>query len=259
MRILFFGDIFGRPGRGAVRRFIEEKKSALNIDLVVGNSDNISSGKGPIEKTYKELLNAGLDVLTCGDHVWDNKDVLSVFHDRDSKLIRPLNYPTGCPGKGAIKVNIKGQAVLVVNLLGRVFTTEGLESPFVVLDEVLAGDIPKIIIVDFHAEATSEKNALSQHFAGKVSAVLGTHTHVQTADEKILREHTGYISDVGMCGPYDSVIGVDKERSISRFLTAMPMPFEVADGPAQINAVVLEIDENTGATKSIERINEILD
>jgi len=255
MKVLFFGDIFGRPGRHAVRKFIEEKKDQLGIDLVIGNADNISSGKGPIEKTYNELIDAGVDVLTCGDHIWDNKDV-TVILDGDSNLLRPLNYPEGCPGFGSKTVNIKGHDVLVANILGRVFTIEGLNSPFVELENLINESKTKTIIVDFHGEATSEKVALSNYFAGRVSAILGTHTHVQTADEKIISD-TACISDVGMCGPSDSVIGVDKDQSIKRFLTAMPITFEVAEGPAQINAVIVEIDDE-GKAKSIERINEIL-
>lgn len=255
MKVLFFGDIFGRPGRSAVQRFIESKKQELDVDLVIGNADNISSGKGPIKKTYDELIGAGVDILTCGDHIWDNKDVAEIL-GRDSRLLRPLNYPDGCPGLGSKLLNIKGRDVLVASILGRVFTIEGLNSPFVELENLINESKTKTIIVDFHAEATSEKVALSNYFAGRVSAILGTHTHVQTADEKII-SGTALISDAGMCGPSDSVIGVNKEQSIKRFLTAMPVAFEVGEGPAQINAVLLDIDED-GMAVSIERINEIL-
>lgn len=254
MKVLFFGDIFGRPGRHAVKRFIEEKKERLEIDLVIGNADNISSGKGPIEKTYHELIESGVDILTCGDHIWDNKEVAGILGG-DSKLLRPLNYPEGCPGAGSKLINIKGRDVLIVNILGRVFTIEGLNSPFVELEKLLSENQVKTIIVDFHGEATSEKIALFNRFAGRVSAILGTHTHVQTADEKIIND-TACISDVGMCGPSDSVIGVDKDQSIKRFLTAMPITFEVAEGPTQINAVIVDIDDEGRAT-SIERVNEI--
>ena len=256
MKILFFGDVFGRPGREAVKKYIGENKQRLGIDLIIANADNISSGKGPIEKTYNEMLDAGVDLLTCGDHIWDNKDVLNVL-GKDSNLLRPLNYPKDCPGLGYKVVNITGQDVLVVSLLGRVFTIEGLDSPFRSLDQLIEENKISTVIVDFHAEATSEKVAIGQYFAGRVSAICGTHTHVQTADEKIIGDHTAFISDTGMCGPYDSVIGVSKDQSIKRFLTAMPMTFDVADGPAQINAVVVEIDTE-GRAHSIERINEVL-
>lgn len=257
MTILFLGDIFGRPGREVVKRFIAERKETLGIDLIIANADNISSGKGPIEKTYTELIEAGVDVLTCGDHIWDNKDVANILGS-DSSLLRPLNYPAVCPGVGSKIVNVGGQDALVVNLLGRVFTIEGLDSPFLALDNLIKENNSKIIIVDFHGEATSEKSAFGQYFAGRVSAICGTHTHVQTADEKILDDHTAYITDAGMCGPSDSVIGVVKEQSIKRFLSGMPVTFDVADGPAQINAVVLDIN-SYGKAKSIERINEVLD
>lgn len=255
MRILFFGDVFGRPGRQAVKKFIAEKRDELFIDLIIADADNISSGKGPIEKTYNELISGGVDILTCGDHIWDNKDVGDILIN-DSKLIRPLNYPEVCPGRGYAKINVKGQDVLIVSLLGRVFTAEGLESPFVALEKVLQENKEKIIFIDLHAEATSEKRAIAQHFAGRVSAICGTHTHVQTADEEIMADKTAYISDVGMCGPHDSVIGVDKQQSIKRFLTAMPRTFDVAEGPAQVNAVIVDINDS-GEAVSIERINEI--
>lgn len=253
MKILFFGDVFGRPGRAAVREFIAKRKEELGADLIIANADNISSGKGPIEKTYNELIDVGVDVLTCGDHIWDSKNVADILGN-DSKLVRPLNYPSNCPGRGYIKVNVKGQDVLIVSALGRVFTTEGLDSPFIALENVLQENGEKIVFVDLHAEATSEKNAFGQHFAGRVSAICGTHTHVQTSDERII-DGTAYISDAGMCGPYDSVIGVSKEQSIKRFLNAIPVTFDVADGPSQVNAVLVEID-NDGKAVSIERIYE---
>jgi len=256
MKILFFGDIFGRPGRGAVKRFLEENRQKLGVDLVIANSDNVASGRGPTKKTCREMLEGGVDVLTAGDHIWDQKEVFEIFEQRDCRLLRPLNYPEGVPGRGYISLPIGGREVLIVSLLGRVWTAEGLDSPFSVMDKLLGERKEKIIVVDFHAEATSEKIALGHYLDGRVSAVLGTHTHVQTADEKILGEGTAYISDTGQCGPSDSVIGVKKQQSIKRFRTGLPVTFDVADGPTQINAVLVEIDPKTGRAKKIERITE---
>ncbi|OQA52658.1 MAG: hypothetical protein BWY43_00392 [candidate division WS2 bacterium ADurb.Bin280] len=257
MKILFFGDIFGRTGRRAVVDFIARKKKELSIDLVIANADNISSGKGPIEKTYNELIDGGVDVLTCGDHIWDNKEV-EVLLDDQKKLIRPINYPKINPGEGYKIIEVDGQKIMIASVLGRVFTTEGLDSPFATLDEAIEKEKCDTIFVDFHAEATSEKNAFGHYFAGRVSAICGTHTHVQTADEKILEGGTAYISDVGMCGPSEGVIGVDKDQSIKRFLSAIPTSFEPAEGRGQINAVIVEIGED-GKAKSIDRINELTD
>lgn len=258
MKILFFGDIFGRPGRTAVKRFLEEEKENLKVDLVIANSDNITSGRGPTEKTYREMIDAGIDVLTPGDHIWDQKEAPDLLSDKKTRISRPLNCPVSCPGKDFVELEVNGQKVVVVGLLGRVWTVEGVDSPFVKMDEFLKDRKNKIVIVDFHAEATSEKIALSYYLAGRVSAVLGTHTHVQTADEKIING-TAVICDVGTNGPADSVIGVKKEQSIKRFTTGMPVSFEVADGSVQINAVLVSVDDKSGEALSIERINKIIE
>lgn len=258
MKVLFFGDIFGRPGRTAVRKFIAENKSKLGIDLVVANGDNVASGRGPTVKTYEEMIDAGVDVLTCGDHIWDQSEIIEVLEDKNSKLIRPANYPDVNSGRGQIELKIGSTDVLVVDLLGRVFTTEGLDSPFACADQIVGESKSKVKIVDFHAEATSEKMAMGHYLAGKVSAVLGTHTHVQTADEKII-DGTAYISDIGFCGPVDSIIGVEKSLSIKRFISGVPIKFEVAEGPAQINAVIVSVDEKSGRAESIERISQVVD
>jgi len=256
IKILFFSDIVGRPGRAAVKRFLEENKSKLQPDLVIANADNIASGRGPTAKTVEEIIDVGVDVLTCGDHVYDQKEAPLILQDSD-KLIRPLNYPASDPGSGYIIRKIQDTDVLIVNLLGRVWTAEGLDSPFTAMDELLKEHKEKVVIVDFHAEATSEKIALSYDLAGKVSAIIGTHTHVMTADEQIIKKHTAMISDSGFNGPHESVIGVVPDQSIYRFRTAMPITFELAEGPVQVNAVLLEIDEKTGAAKTISRIQEI--
>jgi len=257
MKILFFGDIFGRPGRTAVKKFIEVNKHELDIDLIIANADNAASGRGPTQKTYHELIDAGVDVLTCGDHIWDNTEITEVLEDKKAFLIRPLNYPSKAPGRGYITVKVKGVDILVAAFLGRVFTAEGLDSPFSKFEEEIKTRKEKIKIIDLHAEATSEKYAFVHYAGSDVSAIIGSHTHVQTADEQII-EGCAYISDVGSCGPTDSVIGVRKELSIKRFLTGMPLRFEVSETPAQINAVIIEIDEKTGKALSIERINQVL-
>lgn len=257
IKILFFPDIVGRPGRSAVKNYLSENKEELKPDLVIANVDNLASGRGPTVKTAEEMLDSGVDILTCGDHIWDQSEIADYLNKRDSKLIRPINYPKGDPGQGAISVEVKGQKILVISALGRVFTTEGLDNPFDILDEVLKSAKEKIIIVDFHAEATSEKMALGYHLAGRVSAVIGTHTHVQTSDERIIDEHTAYISDSGCCAPYNSVIGVVPEQSIKRFKTGMPVKFDLPEGQIQVDAVILEIDEKTGKSQSITRVKKI--
>lgn len=256
MKVLFLGDIFGRPGRAIVKKFIEENKQSLDIDLVIANADNVASGRGPTNKTYQEMIDAGVDVLTCGDHIWDNSEIVESLENKNSHLIRPINYPDPAPGRGFIVKEVKGLKVLIAVLLGRVFTTEGLDSPFTKYDEVLRDRKEAIKIIDFHAEATSEKYAFGHYISDDASAIIGTHTHVQTADEHIM-DKAAYISDVGSCGPTDSVIGVKKELSLKRFLTGMPLKFEVSEGPAQINAVLVEIDEK-GKAKKIERISKAL-
>ncbi len=257
IKILFFGDIVGRPGRAAVKRFLEENKESIRPDLVIGNTDNLSSGRGPTVKKCDEMIEMGLDILTCGDHIWDQKEIIEVLQKKDGKLLRPDNYPDICPGRGVACVDVKGKPVLIVNLIGRVFTTEGLNSPFVALDKILEENKEKTVIVDFHAEASSEKVALVQDFKGRISAVIGTHAHMQTADEKIYADHTAFLGDAGFCGPHDSVIGVEPALSIKRFRSGIPLQFELAEGPTQVNAVLLEIDEKTGRAVKIERIFEV--
>ena len=257
IKVLYFGDIVGRVGRGVIKSYLENNKDKIKPDLIIANVDNVSSGKGPTHKAYEEMVEMGIDVLTCGDHVWDYKEVVNLLDEKNSKLIRPYNYPDICPGRGFIKVNIKGTDIVIASMLGRIWTKEGLESPFFKTDELLENINSKILIVDFHAEATSEKYAYARDFAGKVSAIIGSHTHVQTADAKILKEFTGYITDVGFCGPSNSVIGVKPEDSIKTFRTGIKTVLEPARGDAQINALVLEIDEVTGKNLSITPVNEV--
>lgn len=259
MRFLFIGDIVGRPGRSIVKSMLSQLKVENNVDMVIANAENAAGGNGLTEQVANELYNNGVDFITLGNHVWDKKDILD-FIDREERIIRPANYPPGTPGKGYKVFSKNNIKVSIVNLQGRVYM-QALECPFRTMDNILLqiANQTKIIIVDVHAEATSEKMALGYYLDGKVSAVLGTHTHIQTADDKVLPKGTGYITDVGMTGPYESVLGIKKENIIARFLTQMPNRFEVATGTSQLNAVFIEIDNATGRTIKIERFQKYCD
>jgi metallophosphoesterase (TIGR00282 family) len=259
IRVLYFGDVVGRIGRKAVKLFIEDNKDKINPDLVIANADNISAGKGPTIKAYQELKDSGVDIMTCGDHIWDYSEVSDILEDRKSKLIRPYNYPQVCPGKGFVEVEVKGKSLVVVSMLGRTWTKEGLDSPFYKTDELIESVNSNIIIVDFHAEATSEKYAYAWDFAAKLSAIIGSHTHVQTSDCKIFKGHTAYITDAGFCGPEQSVIGVMPEDSIKVFRTGIKTSLRTAKGQAQINAVIVDIDDRTGKAIEIKTINSVFD
>jgi metallophosphoesterase (TIGR00282 family) len=257
VKILFVGDIVARPGRNAVAALLPLLVEERRIDLTIANCENAAGGIGVTLKTGRELLDAGIDVLTSGNHVWDKRDAFDFLRDSD-RVLRPANYPPGAPGRGAGVFRARnGVDVGVVNLQGRVFMQE-IDCPFRTGSEVLRElrRHTRVIVVDVHAEATSEKLALAWYLAGLASAVLGTHTHVQTGDERILEGHTAYISDAGMTGPTESVIGIRKELSIARFVTQLPQRFEPASGPVDLNGVVLDIDEETGAARSIERVVE---
>lgn len=259
MRFLFIGDIVGRPGRSIVKNMLPQLRLENNIDMVIANAENAAGGCGLTEQVANELFNNGVDFITLGNHVWDKKDIFE-FIDREERIIRPANYPPGTPGKGYKVLAKNNSKFSIVNLQGRVYM-QALECPFRTMDNILLqiANQTKIIIVDVHAEATSEKMALGYYLDGKVSAVLGTHTHIQTADDKILPKGTGYITDVGMTGPYESVLGIKKENIIARFLTQMPNRFEVATGTSQLNAVFIEIDNITGKTIRIERLQKYCD
>lgn len=256
VKILFIGDIVGAPGREAVARDLHRLIDRYRIDLVVANGENAAGGFGITEDKAMELYSLGIDVLTSGNHVWDKKESYQ-FIQREDRLVRPANYPLGTKGRGSTVVRTAGGvSVGILNLEGRVFMNS-LDCPFRTADkeiELLKGQT-NIIFVDFHAEATSEKVALGWHLDGRVSAVVGTHTHVQTADERILPGGTAYITDAGMTGSSDSVIGVKKELAIGRFLTQMPIRFEVAKKDIRLNGVVVAIDEMSGSAVSIERIS----
>lgn len=264
-RVLFIGDIIGRPGRVAVGITLPELKRQYKPQLVIANGENLAGGLGITRETAEEVFTYGVDVLTTGNHVWDRKEILE-YIDLDNRILRPANYPEGVPGKGHIVLDVKRESgtsvqyrVAIFNLSGRIFM-DPLDDPFVAAKDI----IPKlreeanIIILDFHAEATSEKIAMGWYLDGEVSAVIGTHTHVQTADEAILPDHTAYITDVGMTGPIDSVIGVKKDLIIQRFLTQMPTRFDVAKGDVILAGVIVDIDPVTGRAISIERLRKIV-
>ena len=252
LRILFIGDIVGRPGRGALKQWLPGWRKEHEIDFVVANGENAAGGMGMTSKTYHELLDLGIDVITSGNHIWSKKEIYPIL-DSSDRLLRPANYPENVPGKGWTSHTTHDQKVLIINLEGRVFM-KSLECPFKTVDKILEEFDGKIVLVDFHAEATSEKIALGWYLDGRVSAMVGTHTHVQTADETILPRGTAYISDLGMTGPMDSVIGMKKDVVLHRFLTQMPSKFEVAKGRTVISGALVEIDPETGRAISIERI-----
>lgn len=250
MLILVIGDVIGRPGRRAVARLMPGIIEKYGVDLVVANAENIAGGIGVTIATAQELLDAGVNVLTSGNHVWAEKEIIPHL-DGDLPLLRPLNYPPGVPGRGYL---VAGQT-MVVNLIGRTFMGN-FDCPFRAMDRLL-GELetqPPVIIVDFHAEATSEKVALGRYLDGRVSAVLGTHTHVGTTDAQLLPRGTAYVTDIGMTGPIDSVIGDDIEAVTRRFLTMIPHRLSVGKGKVVLNAVLLEVDEASGRALSIERI-----
>ena len=255
MRILFIGDVVGKPGRLAVARALPNIQNDRSPDFIIANGENAAGGMGISTDTAIELFQSGVDVLTMGNHVWSKREVYP-FLDEERRIVRPANYPNGAPGRGFAVYPVRGGGTIgVFNLCGRVFM-DNLENPFRTADDILGTLSPEtnVILLDFHAEATSEKSALGWYLDGRVSAVIGTHTHVQTADEKILPGGTGYISDVGMTGPTDSVIGVKKELILSRFLTMMPNKFETAEGPSLLSAVILDVDPATGKCTGIERL-----
>lgn len=259
MKILFIGDIVGSPGREAIKKLLPGLKKEESLDFVVANAENAAGGSGITQPVAEELFSAGIDVLTSGDHIWKKREIFE-FINQELRILRPLNFPAGAPGRGfGIFKTKNGAKVGVVNVNGRVFM-EALECPFkttLAAVEEMAKEA-KIILVDIHAEATSEKVALGWYLDAKASAVLGTHTHVQTADERILPGGTAYLTDVGMTGPLDSVIGRKTEDVLERFLTSIPVRFSVASENIQLQGAVIEIDEKSGKAKSIIRIRKKL-
>jgi len=256
LRILMIGDIIGQPGRRAVQRILPELRQELSIDMVVANGENVAGGFGITLETAGELLDSGVDVLTSGNHIWDQKEIIPHM-DEGLPLVRPANYPDA-PGRGYLVQD----GVMVLNLMGRVFMPT-LDCPFrsatAVLEEAIHESAPRAIIVDFHAEATSEKQGMGWYLDGKVSAVLGTHTHVGTVDARVLPKGTAYLTDVGMTGPVNSVIGSDTDAVLDRFLTGLPQRFSVARGPVMMNSALVEIDDDSGKALSIQRIDRMVE
>jgi metallophosphoesterase (TIGR00282 family) len=259
MKILFIGDIVGAPGREAIKKLLPGLIKEYGLDFVIANAENAAGGSGITAKVKDELFDCGINVLTSGDHIWKKREIFEIIN-QEERILRPLNFPEGAPGRGFNLYNIKnGKRIGVINVNGRVFM-DALECPFrtVLSAQQQLSKQTNIIIVDIHAEATSEKIALGWYLDGKVSAVLGTHTHIQTADERILPQGTAYLTDAGMTGPYDSVIGRKVEAVLERFLTSIPTRFEVAQENIQLHAALLDIDEVTGKAKSISRIQKKL-
>ena len=256
MRLLFIGDCIGRIGREGVKHLLPKLTELYKPDFVVLNGENLAGGFGLTAETVHEMYSAGVDVITSGNHIWDKKVAIKLL-DEDARLLRPANYPPGVPGRGSAVYRKNGLAIAVVNLIGRVYM-DSYDDPFRGADEELkksAGET-NLIFVDFHAEATSEKQALGYYLDGRVTAVMGTHTHVPTADERILDRKTAYITDVGMAGPVDSIIGLNKKEALDRFHTRIPHRFmEVAKGEGILSGVLVEADKETGRARAITRVS----
>lgn len=262
MKILFFGDMVGKTARMAVKKVLPKYKKIYEYDAVIANCDNIAHGKGVTKNTLKEIASYGVDIMTCGDHVWDTSEAKEIIESRKAfNFLCPGNYPIYGPDKGYRTFKVSGVEILVINLIGRVFFQRYPDCPFRFADNAIRENDgkAKIILIDFHAEATSEKKALAEYLDSKVSAVLGTHTHVQTADNQIQKGGTAFISDVGMVGPENSIIGCKKKVVIDQMLDQIPFKYEISDdSSAIINAVLVDIEEKTGKARSIDRINEVL-
>ena len=259
MKVLFLGDVFAKAGLQAVKRLVPKLIAQRGIDLVVANAENVAGGAGVTPDTAGELLRCEIDLLTSGNHIWSKREIVPYLEAPDSKLLRPANYPQGAPGRGrGIAATPDGRRLGVVNLEGRVFM-RNLDDPFHVAEREIAAlraEGVTCILVDMHCEATSEKNAMGHFLDGRVSAVLGTHTHVQTADARVLPGGTAFITDVGMCGPWDSVIGVRKDLVLQRFLSQRPVGFEPAKRDTHVQGAIVDLDDATGRAISIERVQE---
>ena len=259
MNVLMVGDIVGGPGRTIFARYVGGLKRRGEVDVVVANAENAAGGKGLSRVLADELFAAGADVITLGDHAWDQKDIVA-YIGAERRLIRPANFAPGCPGRGFVTIDTPKGRVTVMNLVGRVFMPP-FDCPFRTADAILGKEpaLGKVILVDMHAEATSEKLAIGRYLDGRVSAVVGTHTHVQTSDEALLPKKTAYITDLGMTGPKDSVLGRDLPSVMAKFLTGMPSKFEIADKDVMLEGAWIDIDEQTGRARRISRIRERLE
>jgi len=256
LRLLFLGDIIGEPGRRAVIETVPLLKKECGIDFVVVNGENSAAGRGITPKISIDLLRAGVAVITTGDHIWDQKEIIP-YIDTEPRLLRPINYPEKTPGQGAVILETFKGKVGVINVQGRTFMLPHLENPFRIIDEAARKmrEETKVIFVDVHAETTSEKIAMGRFLDGRVSAVVGTHTHTQTSDERVFPGGTAFLCDAGMCGPTESVLGREIEPIIARFITNMPVPFPVAKGPVRLQGALVDIDETTGNALTIERLS----
>ena len=257
LRLLFLGDVIGEPGRKAVIEMVPKLKQSWGIDFVVVNGENAAAGRGITGKINIDLLRAGVAVVTTGDHIWDQKEVIA-YIETEPRLLRPINYPPGTPGRGSIVLETAKGKVGVINAQGRTFMQPSLENPFRFVDEEVRRLRAEthVIFVDMHAETTSEKIAMGRFLDGKVSAVAGTHTHVQTADERIFPGGTAFICDAGMCGPTESVLGREIQPIIQRFMSSMPVNFPVAKGQVKLHGILVDVDTSTGKAKSIRRVAE---
>jgi len=256
MRVLILGDVVGRPARRAVRDLLPALIRQEKIDLAIANAENAAGGMGVDIKSAEELLSGGLHVLTSGNHIWKKKEIFP-YLDEETHLLRPANFPEGAPGRGWCEwQGQNGLRALIVNVQGRVFMPNHVDDPFRCVDRILRehGQHSPVVIVDMHAEATSEKNAMGWYLDGRASVVYGTHTHIQTADERILPLGTAYITDLGMCGPFDSVIGIEKETVIRGFISQLPRKFEVATENVVLQGVIVELDEKSGRAQEIRRL-----
>jgi metallophosphoesterase (TIGR00282 family) len=257
VRILFLGDVVGRVARRAIRQDLRALRRRMAVDFVIANGENAAGGRGLDPDSTEELLDAGVDVLTSGNHIWQHRAILPLI-EREPRMVRPENFPPGNPGRGFTRVRARGGVeVGVVNLIGRAFMGS-YDCPFRAADRVVEAMAGKadVVVVDMHAEATAEKVAMGWYLDGRVAAVIGSHTHVQTADERLLPGGTAYLTDAGMCGPIDSVIGMRREEVIGRFLDQRPVHFEVAKGPVILQGALIDVDERTGRARAISRVQE---
>ena len=255
MKILAVGDIVGESGVRKLKEVLPELKKQENIDFVITNGENSAGGMGITERIYKDIIEAGTDVITMGNHTWGKRDIFNIIDE--PKLLRPANYPKGVVGKGLGMYECNGKKIAVINLIGRVDINILSENPFIIAKDMIEQLKNKVdvIIIDFHAEATAEKIAMARYLDGDVTILFGTHTHVQTGDEQILPKGTAYITDIGMTGPKNSVIGMDIEASIKRFVTTLPEKYKLAEGECILNGVIFDVDDNTNKVTEIRRIN----
>jgi len=255
MRVLMVGDIVGKPGRAAFLQVVNRLKSEDRIDFVIACGENAAAGRGPTLEMAQSLLNMGADVVTLGDHAWDSKEMVAGI-DLDSRIIRPANFSKGAPGKGWVRIDTPEGELVVIQLIGRVFMQPNYDCPFQEADKLLNGNLNlgKVVFVDMHGEASSERMAMGRYLDGRVSAVFGTHTHCQTSDETVFENGTAYITDLGMTGPKDSILGRQVEPVIAKFLTGVPHKFDVAKGDPTLEGAIVDVDMKTGKANSIERI-----